>query len=268
MQHFRAADGAELAYEERGTGLPAMLFIHGWQADRSVWREVIEALGADVRTIAVDLRGGGESRNALGPFELERFAADVRDLMRSLGVGPVILVGHSMGGTVALRFALDAPELARGLVLVSPVPASGGGYSEKGEAYLRATAGDADVARKWLARTFAGTPDEAMLDRVCAAAGRADRDASLESFESWAHADFAEATRRITAPALVIAPQHDVPETYERKVAALLPNARYVVLPECGHYAILERPREIAELIREFRGELSLDSARDDARLK
>jgi len=169
-----------------------------------------------------------------------------------------------MGGTAALRFALDAPQLTRGLVLISPVPASGGGYSPKGEAYLRATAGDPQAARAWLARTFAGTPDEAKLDHVCAAAARADRDASLESFESWAHADFAEATRGIGAPALVIAPQHDVPEMYQHKVAALLPNAQFVVLPEAGHYAILERPRQIAELIRKFLHEASLDSARDD----
>ena len=253
MHKFRAADGAELAYEESGAGLPAVIFVHGWQADRSVWREIVEALGDDVRSIAVDLRGGGESRAANRPFVLERFAADLRELVGSLQLGPVILAGHSMGGTVALRFALDAPELTRGLVLISPVPASGGGYSPKGETYLRATAGDADAARAWLARTFAGTPDEAMLDRVCAAAAHADREASLESFESWAHADFAEATCSITAPALVVAPQHDVPDVYERKVAALLPNARYTVLPECGHYAILERPREIAQLIRAFR---------------
>ena len=252
MQHFRVADGTQLAYEESGAGLPAVLFVHGWQADRSVWAELIDALDADVRTVAVDLRGGGESRDASKPYALERFAADLRELVESLGIGPAIVVGHSMGGTVALRFALDAPELTRGLVLISPVPASGGGYSPKGEAYLRSTVGDPDAARAWLARTFAETPDEAMLDRICAAAARADRDASLESFESWAHADFADATRSITAPGLVIAPQHDVPDMYERKVAALLPNARLVVLPECGHYAILERPREIAELIRRF----------------
>jgi pimeloyl-ACP methyl ester carboxylesterase len=171
-----------------------------------------------------------------------------------LQLGPVILVGHSMGGTVALRFALESQELTRGLVLISPVPASGGGFSAKGEAYLRATAGDARAARGWLARTFAGTPDDAMLDRLCAAAARADRKASLESFESWAHADFAEATRGISTPALVIAPQHDAPEMCERKVAALLANAELVVLPESGHYAILERPQHIAKLIREFLG--------------
>src|SRR5579862_9434038 len=59
MPAFGASDGAELVYEERSAGLPALVFIHGWQADRSVWRDVIDALGPGVRTIAVDLRGGG-----------------------------------------------------------------------------------------------------------------------------------------------------------------------------------------------------------------
>jgi pimeloyl-ACP methyl ester carboxylesterase len=251
MHKFRALDGAELAYEDRGEGSPAILFVHGWQADHSVWRETIDELGPSVRTITVDLRGAGESRSASGPFALERFAADLRELVEFLHAGRVIVVGHSMGGTVALRFALDAAALVRGLILISPVPASGGGYSPKGESYLQATVGDDAAARRWLTRTFAGEPGDAMLERVCAAAARADRTASLESFASWAHADFAEETRSITAPALVIAPEHDVPDVYERKVAALLPNARYVVLPEAGHYAILERPREIAALIRQ-----------------
>lgn len=257
MHKFRAADGAVLAYEDRGAGLPAVLFVHGWQAEHSVWRETIEALGPEVQTIAVDLRGGGESRYAAGPFALERFAADLRDLVEFLHAGPVVVAGHSMGGTVALRFAIDARELTRGLVLISPVPASGGGYSTKGEAYLRSTAGDAEAARAWLTRTFAGDPGDALLERVCAAAASADREASLESFESWAHADFADATRSIIVPALVIAPEHDVPDVYERKVAALLPNGHYVTLPECGHYAILERPHEIAALIRRFLDELT-----------
>jgi pimeloyl-ACP methyl ester carboxylesterase len=96
---------------------------------------------------------------------------------------------------------------------------------------------------------FAGETDAALLQRLCDAAGKTPRDAALESFESWANADFAEATRTISAPAVVVAPERDNPETYQRKVAALLPNARFVELPDCGHYAIVERPREIAKLI-------------------
>lgn len=64
--------------------------------------------------------------------------------------------------------------------------------------------------------------------------------------------EFAEETKTIAAPTLVIAPENDAPEASEQKVAALLPNARYVVLPNAAHYAIVEKPVEIANLIRDF----------------
>lgn len=251
MTNFRATDGAELAYEERGSGEPAFVLIHGWQADRSVWRDLAVALGANAHVLVPDMRGSGESQAASGPYELERFAKDLRELIDARGLNRVVLVGHSMGATVALRLAVDHPELVRALALIAPVPASGGGFSPKGEAYLRATAGDATAQRSWLARTFAQPPDDATLDRLCAAAATTQRDAALESFESWAHAAFAEETRAIEAPALVLAPEHDAKDTRER-VADLLPNASYVSLPECGHYAILEQPQVIAQLIREL----------------
>ncbi len=251
MQHFRASDGAELAFADTGSGTPAFVFVHGWQGDHSVWRDVIGALGAGVRSVAVDLRGGGASIGA-GPYRLERFAADLRQLVEALGIAPVVVVGHSMGATAALRFALDAPQAVSALVLVSPVPASGGGYSPKGEAYLRATAGDPAAVKAWLARTLVSPPDEAALERLCSAAGKTPRNSALESFESWAFADFAEATKQIDVPVLVVAPEHDAPEVAALKVAALLPNARHVVLEGCAHYAIVERPQAVAELIRDF----------------
>jgi 3-oxoadipate enol-lactonase len=248
MTRFRASDGAELAYVEQGSGNARLLFVHGWQADRTVWSDVISALAPAVRSVAVDLRGSGSSNGARGPHNLKRFAADLHELIDALGIGPVVVVAHSMGATVALRLAVDAPETVGGLILIAPVPASGAGFSPQGAGYLRATAGDPVAARKWLSGMFAGEHG-AILDRVCVAAAKTPRDAALEGFESWANADFAEATRTISAPAIVIAPERDNPEMYQRKVAALLPNARFVLLPDCGHYAILERPDEIVAII-------------------
>jgi pimeloyl-ACP methyl ester carboxylesterase len=252
MTRFRASDGAELAYLEQGSGDVRLLFVHGWQADHTVWDDVISALRPGVQSVAVDLRGSGSSNGARGPHNLERFAADLRELVDALGTAPVVIVAHSMGATVALRLALDAPETVSGLILVAPVPASGAGFSPKGADYLRATAGDPVAARKWLSAMFAGERDATVLDRVCGAAAKTPRDAALEGFESWANADFAEATRTISAPAVVIAPERDNPDVYQRKVAALLPNARFVLLPDSGHYAILERPAEIAAIIADM----------------
>lgn len=157
-----------------------------------------------------------------------------------------------MGATVALRLAVDAPHLVRGLVLVAPVPPSGAALTEKGAGYLRATVGDAGAARKWLAKTFLREPPDETLDRLTLAAARTSHEAALQSFESWTGARFAEAAKKITTPAIVVAPEHDNPRLYEEKVASVLPNARFVVLTDSAHYAILEKPREIAEIIRRF----------------
>lgn len=249
MKRFRTSDGAELAYSDSGSGAPALVFVHGWQGDRAVWRDIVAALGPEIRTITVDQRGSGESSGAPGPYGLERLAGDLHELVASLGVAPMVIVGHSMGGTVALRFAVDYPEATQGMILIAPVPASGGGFSERRVEYLRATAGNPIAVRAWLARTLSTDHDAATLDRLCAAAALTPRDAALGSFASWGFADFADATRRIQAPALVIAPEHDAAESVERNVAALLPNAEYVVLANGAHYAIVEQPQEIAELI-------------------
>ncbi|HTA54824.1 MAG TPA: alpha/beta hydrolase [Candidatus Acidoferrales bacterium] len=251
MKRFRASDGAELAYSDSGSGAPVFVFVHGWQGDRSVWRGIVAALAPEIRAITVDQRGSGDSNGAPGPYGLERLAADLHDLVTALDVAPVVIVGHSMGGTVALRFAVDYPEATQGLVLIAPVPASGGGFSERRVEYLRSTAGDPVVVRHWLTRTLSAEHDAATLDRLCAVARLTPREAGLESFASWGFADFADATRRIKAPALVIAPEHDAAESVKRNVAALLPNAEYVVLPDGAHYAIVEQPQQIAELIRQ-----------------
>lgn len=252
MERFHTGDGAELAFVEQGSGSPALLFVHGWQGDHTVWDRVVDALGPQRHTVAIDLRGGGASRLAPGPYRIERFAADLRDLVAARNLGPVVVVGHSMGATVALRLAVDSPELVRGLILIAPVPASGGAYSEKGLAYLRGVARDENAVRAWLARTVEQPPDEATLDRLNAVAAKMTRDAALESFESFAHADFAERTRAIAAPALVVASEHDAPDACERRVVSLLPNVTFVTLRDAAHYAIVERPDEVAATIRSF----------------
>ena len=234
MTRFRASDGAELAYLEQGSGKARLLFVHGWQADHSVWAEVISGLGPRAQSVAVDLRGSGSSNGACGPRNLERFAADLRELVDALGIGPVVVVAHSMGATVALRLALDAPEAVSGLILIAPVPASGAGFSPKGADYLRATAGDPIAARKWLSGMFAGEPDATVLDRLCVAAAKTPRDAALEGFESWANADFAEATRTISAPAVVVAPERDNPEMYQPKLRHCSPTRASFCFPIAG----------------------------------
>ncbi len=222
-----------------------------------MWDGIVAELGPGVRTIAPDLPGFGASNALAGPYNLDRFADELRALIASLAAGPLIAVGHSMGAKVVLRLAVAAPEMVRGLVLVAPVPIGPAGFSEKGEAYLRATAGDPVRLRAWLTKTIADPPDDAALDRLCAVAAQSPPEAVLESLESWTCADLAKQAKSVTVPALVIASALDAPEAAESKTAALLPNASFVVVPDAAHYAILERPQPIAAHIRDFAAALS-----------
>lgn len=251
MQRFSANDGAELAYDERGSGDARLLFVHGWQGDRSVWDRVTGALGSGTRAISVDLRGSGESKEAPGPYTVERFAEDLGELIVGLDFAPAVVIGHSMGAKIAVHLAAKSPELVAALVLLAPVPIGPAEFSEKGSAFLRSTVDDPAAARTWLSRMFDESGSDA-LEHACASGARASRAAMLESFDSWTGADFSDAAHAITVPTLVIAPDRDNPEMQNARVAALIPNARFTLLAGAGHYGQLERPAEVAELIRGF----------------
>ncbi|GIW13791.1 MAG: hydrolase [Tepidiforma sp.] len=117
-----------LSYSDTGTGSPALVFIHGLCCDRRAWAPQIADLSRDHRCIAVDLRGRG-STPAEPPFGIQQAAADVAAVIDSLGIGPAVLIGHSLGGVTALVLNSQRPELVLGIVTgdspISPLPAGG-----------------------------------------------------------------------------------------------------------------------------------------------
>ncbi|TVS17542.1 MAG: alpha/beta fold hydrolase [Planctomycetaceae bacterium] len=108
----------KLRYTDAGQGLP-LVFLHGFPLSRGVWQKQIEAFRESYRVIAPDLRGFGDSETQPGPATMAQCAADLHALLEQLNTGPMVLIGHSMGGYVALAFARQFPEKLRGLVLVS-----------------------------------------------------------------------------------------------------------------------------------------------------
>lgn len=110
-------------YYEHGTGPEQVVFVHGFQASGRIWQLVQEALPADrYHSIAVNNRGAGETEAPPdeSDFGVEAFAADVYELVTQRGLRDFTLVGHSMGGATVARFAVDHPELLKGLVLLDP----------------------------------------------------------------------------------------------------------------------------------------------------
>ena len=112
--------GREVAYTDYPGKGPAMVLLHGVGSSSEGWDESAELLAASgARVISVDLPGHGDSSRDRGDYSLGSLASTVRDLIDHLNLGPVILVGHSLGGGISLQFLYQYPAHVRGLVLVS-----------------------------------------------------------------------------------------------------------------------------------------------------
>jgi sigma-B regulation protein RsbQ len=106
---FRADDGLEIVGEVHGQGDTALIFLHGWCGDREYWKHQVEVFAADYRVVALDQAGHGESGKGRKAWTADGLAGDVEAMVKALGLKRVILVGHSMGGSVALLAAKRMP---------------------------------------------------------------------------------------------------------------------------------------------------------------
>ncbi len=139
-------DSVELHVVDRGEG-PAILLVHGWLNDATVWNGIIDELEADFRCIAVDLRGHGQSGAAgVGNYGRELVLDDLRNVLDERDIAQAIVVGHSLGGYLALALAIEDPARVSGLGLV----AAGPGFRnpetrEQWNDSVRATAADREI---------------------------------------------------------------------------------------------------------------------------
>lgn len=112
----RAPDGIPLSFEVHGSGTPALVLVHGWSCDRRYWRGQLDAFADRHQVVAVDLAGHGESGGGRQRWTMAAFGDDVAAVVRHLRLGDVVLVGHSMGGDVAVETALRLGGQVLGVV--------------------------------------------------------------------------------------------------------------------------------------------------------
>ena len=138
---FARLSKVRLEYVLHGQGPERILFIHGFQASARIWEKVQKALPADRYTsVALNNRGAGQSDAPPNEsdYGVPIFAADAFELSAQLGWTEFTLVGHSLGGATVAQFALDHPEVLKGLVLLDPASPNGRAFGG-GEAELNAT---------------------------------------------------------------------------------------------------------------------------------
>lgn len=134
----------QLHVTQQGEG-PTILFLHGWLNDAAVWAGVMDNLAVDHRCLALDLRGHGRSEAApAGEYDRDRVLGDIRVALHN--VDNAIVVGHSLGGYLALALAIESPELVSGLGLVAAGPGFRNPESrEKWNESVKSMAADRDI---------------------------------------------------------------------------------------------------------------------------
>jgi 3-oxoadipate enol-lactonase len=258
-------NGVNLAVEVEGQG-PALLFIHGYPHDRSIWAHSMAELEG-YRRIALDLRGMGESDAPDLGYSMETYAGDVAGLLDTLGVEEAVLCGLSMGGYVAFEFLRRWRRRVRGLVLMDTRAEADSAEAKRSRDAAAATAresGAAAVAAALLPgmlapATLAGAP--AVVERVRAmmtAAPVAGMVGALGAMRD--RSDNSDLLPGLAGlPTLVLVGEHDAltPPAQARAMAEAIPGATLVVIPAAGHLPPVEQPVETTRALREFLRSLS-----------
>ena len=252
----------EMAFDDRGEGSPALVLLHGFPFNRTMWREQVEALSGTYRIIAPDLRGHGETSGAGDRLPtMEEMARDVAALLDVLRIEPATVVGLSMGGYVALAFSRLFPERVRALVLADTRAQGDTEEAKRGreETATRALREgmlpvvDVMLPKLLAPETLASRPEvvervrEMMLGTTAAGAAAALRAMAVRTDQT----GFLSA---IVAPTLIIVGSDDrlTPPLDAEKMRREIRGSQLEVIEGAGHVSNIERPAEFNRALASF----------------
>jgi pimeloyl-ACP methyl ester carboxylesterase len=265
--------GHEVIYHTAGSGPPVVL-IHGMVNSSRHWREVAERLARNHTVIAPDLVGHGDSATPRGDYSLGAHAAVIRDLLTAIGVGPATLVGHSLGGGVAMQFFWQFPQRVERLVLVSS-----GGLGREVSPMLRGAALPGAAAAVWAAahpRVLAALDDVAgrlgrrggnrgiYLRAVTRALRPLEASGARRAFLQTLRAVIDARGQKVSAtdrlyllgpvPTMIVWGERDqtIPLEHGRAAHEQIPNSRFETLPRAAHFPHLEDPAGLAAVLADF----------------
>ena len=252
-----APDGISIAYSASGEGPIALVFVHCWACDRGYWKEQIEPFSASHRVVTVDLPGHGDSGMGREGWPLTAYKDDVVAVVDELGLERVILVGHSMGGPVAVEAAPLLGDRLLGVICVDALHNADfewppGAY----DAYIRGYEEDYEgTCDTFVRQMFPGTADPALVDEIAGdmCSGSPEVGLALQrQFIDWdmAGAMSASGTRIRCINAAAFPTDVEANRNYADYNA--------VIMEGVGHFPMRENPEEfnrlLADLIEELTG--------------
>ncbi|SHJ70890.1 Pimeloyl-ACP methyl ester carboxylesterase [Hymenobacter daecheongensis DSM 21074] len=240
---------------------PTLVFLHGFAESREIWSDLLHGFPAHYRVLSLNLLGHGTNIHDVRDYSMEAQARYVAEKMQAAGIEKAVLVGHSMGGYVALAFAERWPERVAGLALINSSAYADNeekkaaraknvafverhGVEKFMESFIRPLFAPANretlaARREFLEEIGKATPAETIIGGMQAMAARPDRTKVL---------------REARFPVLLVAGKEDVAVPLEQSVALapLAPVAHALFLADVGHLAYYERPAETRRAVLEL----------------
>ena len=240
---IQAEDGVRIAYTSEGRGEPAIVFIHGWTCDQTHWRFQVPEFRRSFRVITIDLPGHGASGADRDSGSIDGLGADVAVVVRGMELEQVVLVGHSMGGPVALAAASRLRGILRGIVAVDSLHnveyVAPPGSADRMVQRFR---DDFEGAWTRFMSGFFADRDSEILKSILEKPAGADRKAATRLWADYDRFDWKSAMAAADVPVRAINAADPYPTAVEI-------NRKYgdfdaVLMPDVGHFLMLEKPVE------------------------
>lgn len=245
-------NGIRLAYERRGTGSPLVL-LHGYPLDHHLWDDVAPLLVDKFDLILPDLRGFGESSTVDSFYSMEDIASDIAALLDHLEIQKTAIVGHSMGGYVALAFARLYPERVSGLGLVSSQVLADAPDRKEGRYKSAAEVADKGIGSVVAAMTPKFTSNRELQEFAHESMESQQPAAYVGALKAMAErVDSTSLLSSLKVPVVLVHGAADqlIPIDRAREVKAALPDAYLVEISGAGHMPMMEDTQKTAEALK------------------
>ncbi len=263
---LNASDGVPIAYQARmaPAGAPVMALVHSLGMDHSFWNAVAQRLGDRASLVAIDARGHGRSGTARTPASTARMSQDLREVLAQLGLNRVVVGGASMGGCVALQFAIDHPQHTAGLALIDTTawygptaPADWEARAQKALAQGLASLTDFQVTR-WFSDGFRER-EPAQVQHWVDVFLRNDLEGYVQACRMLGGFDARASLAGIRVPTLIQVGEEDyaAPVAMSRAMHEAIPGATLDVIEGARHLTPLEVPDRVAQALLDLCAQVS-----------
>lgn len=247
----KSIDGTDIVYTATGKGEPTLVFVHGWSCDKSYWSAQVEELSPKYRVVTIDLAGHGESGTERKDYTVQLFGEDVAAVVNELKATEVILVGHSMGGSVILEAAKILGKKVAGLIGVDTFQSFTDDWTaEQKEKFLEPFGKDfKSTTFEFVKQMFPKEADESILKKVADDMSSAPSAVAISAMRNLFFYNPLPTLAELDLP--IISINCDMYPLSLEENKKHVKSFSFKMMKGVGHFLMLERPAEFNKLLVE-----------------